>query len=179
MVVGKDVELKIASSGRGIIQVARPRVVIASLQLGLGLEMNHYLVSRYLINTHNAMKFCSHCHEVRFFKFSDVRTVKDLDEILHHIADSVVHDICTLDGKNTSQGRGIITSLTPVSTTMRIPIPRINSTTDDIEDAHKIRVVHHKLDDTVLSRAQCQGLKDLQPTVVCSIRDTYGFHPGI
>lgn len=40
---GKDVDVKVASIGQAIIQAARPRVLMAPLQLGLGVQMhNHF-----------------------------------------------------------------------------------------------------------------------------------------
>ena len=169
--VGKTVDLKIASIGHAIIQAARPQAVIAPLQIGLGVQMHHHFASRYLIDTLNAMGFCSSYYEVRRFeRCSAISAVEDLDEILpggfiHHVADNVDHDICTLDGNNTFHGMGIIASVTPASTSARIRIPRINPTADDIRNAQKIRIVHHKSDDSILSRIRYEGLRDFQPVV--------------
>ena len=37
--VGKDVKAKIASIGQAIMQAARPRVLLAPLQIGLGMQL--------------------------------------------------------------------------------------------------------------------------------------------
>lgn len=38
---GKDTDVKVASIGQAIMQAARPRILIAPLQIGLGVQMHH------------------------------------------------------------------------------------------------------------------------------------------
>ncbi|KAK7111326.1 hypothetical protein V1264_010980 [Littorina saxatilis] len=64
----KDADNKIASVGQAIVQAARPRVVIAPLQIGLGVQMHHHFGSRYLIDVLNAMGFSSSYTEVQRFE---------------------------------------------------------------------------------------------------------------
>ena len=46
--------MKIASIGQAIMQAAQPRVLLAPLQIGLGVQMHHYFGSRILIDSlHN------------------------------------------------------------------------------------------------------------------------------
>ena len=49
IMTGKDIDLKVASIGQAIMQAARPRVIIAPLQLGLGLQCHHHFGSRFLM----------------------------------------------------------------------------------------------------------------------------------
>ena len=47
-------ERKIASIGQAIIQAARPRVLIAPLQIGLAVQMHHHYGSKFLIDSLNS-----------------------------------------------------------------------------------------------------------------------------
>lgn len=42
---GKELDVKLASIGQAIVQAARPRVLIAPLQIGLGVQMYHHYQS--------------------------------------------------------------------------------------------------------------------------------------
>ena len=57
--VGKDTSLKLASIGQAIIEAARPKAVIAPLQLGLGIQMHHHFASKFLIDSLSSHGFCS------------------------------------------------------------------------------------------------------------------------
>lgn len=56
--VGKSVNLKLASVGQAIVQAVRPRVILAPLQLGLGVEMHHHFASKFLIDSKFAWILC-------------------------------------------------------------------------------------------------------------------------
>ena len=58
LVAGKDVQTKIASIGQAIMQAARPRVLLAPLQVGLGVQLHHHFASRFLIDTLHKHGFC-------------------------------------------------------------------------------------------------------------------------
>lgn len=55
----KENDLKVCSIGQALIQAARPRVLLAPLRIGLGIQMHHHFGSRFLIDTLNKMGFCS------------------------------------------------------------------------------------------------------------------------
>lgn len=57
--VGKDLELQIAWVGQAIVQATRPRVILAPLQLGLGVQMHHHFASKFLSDSLHAHGFCS------------------------------------------------------------------------------------------------------------------------
>lgn len=44
-------DLKVVSIGQAIIQGARPRSIIAPLQIGLGVQLHHTFKSKFLIET--------------------------------------------------------------------------------------------------------------------------------
>ena len=66
--VGKDVQAKIASIGQAIMQAARPRVLLAPLQIGLGVQLHHHYASRFLIDTLHKHGFCCSYNEVHQFE---------------------------------------------------------------------------------------------------------------
>ena len=50
--------MKIAAIGQAIMQAARPRVLLAPLQFGLGVQMHHHFASRFLIDSLHKHGFC-------------------------------------------------------------------------------------------------------------------------
>ena len=46
---GEDISLKQVALGHALIQAARPRAVLAPLQLSLSVEMHHRFSSQYAI----------------------------------------------------------------------------------------------------------------------------------
>lgn len=80
-------ELKIASIGQAIIQAARPRSIIAPLQLGLGIQLHHTFKSKFLIETLYKLGFSSSYPEVQKFRFCAASTVDEIvpntDQVRH------------------------------------------------------------------------------------------------
>ncbi len=68
LIARKKESLKIASIGQAIMQVARPRVLLAPLQLGLGVQIHHHFASRFLIDTLYQHGFCCSYREVNQFE---------------------------------------------------------------------------------------------------------------
>ena len=68
MFAGKDVDVKLASIGQAIIQAARPRVLMAPLQIGLGVQMHHHFQSKFLIESLNSHGFCCSYDEVKRYE---------------------------------------------------------------------------------------------------------------
>ncbi|KAK7111652.1 hypothetical protein V1264_011253 [Littorina saxatilis] len=143
----KDADNKIASVGQAIVQAARPRVVIAPLQIGLGVQMHHHFGSRYLIDVLNAMGFSSSYTEVqRFEANAAVSQSTDIpgcakNVILQYVADNVDHNSCTLDGYNSFHGMGMIATTTP-GTRRTTPIPRLDVTSKDSKEKGTIDIVY-------------------------------------
>ena len=117
--VGKDISLKLASIGQAIIQAARPKVLIAPLQLGLGVQMHHHFASKFLIASLCSHGFCSPYTVVQKYERSAaINQGTDIpgytpDIFVHHVADDVDHNTRTLDGSGTFHGMGIIATMTP------------------------------------------------------------------
>ena len=61
---GKDVDVKLASIGQAIIQTSRPRIHMAPLQVGLGVQMHHHFQSKFLIESLNSHGCC--CSYVQY-----------------------------------------------------------------------------------------------------------------
>ena len=63
--VGKDTSRKVAGIGQAVVQAARPRAVIAPLQLGVAVQMHHLYRSRFLIDSLSTIEFASSYPEVQ------------------------------------------------------------------------------------------------------------------
>lgn len=118
-VLVKD-ELKQQSIGQAITYAARPRSFIPPILFGLAVEADHVFGSRWLIDELNQLGFSVSYSEVTRFKQSAV-IEEDASTILQSIpcgtftqfvGDNVDHNICTLDGKRTFHGMGILAAST-------------------------------------------------------------------
>ena len=143
----KEAEVKIASIGRAIVQAARPRVVIAPLQIGLGIQMHHHFGSRYLINVLSTMGYTSSYTEVKKFEANAaISQSTDIpgyaDSFLQYMADNVDHNSDTLDGHNTYHGMGIIATTPGTSRTK--PVPRLEVTSEDVKIKAPIDIVYYQ-----------------------------------
>ena len=56
--VGKEMHIKIASIGQAMMQATRPRVLLAPLQIGLGVLLHHLYASCFLIDALHKHGFC-------------------------------------------------------------------------------------------------------------------------
>ena len=80
--------------------------------------MHYHFRSRYLVDTLNALGFCSSYNDVQTFERNSaisgastvVGEVND-GSMLMFMVDNVDHNICTLDGKNSFHGMGMIAAL--------------------------------------------------------------------
>ena len=156
LVVGVDKRKKIASIGQAIMQAARPRVLIAPLQLGLAVQMHHHFGSRFLIDSLHHHGFCSSYSEVQNYeKNAAVATGIDLDIpdgecLVQYVADNVDHNVRTIDGKNTFHGMGIISTITPRNKQggLRSIIPRRKDiSTEEIAQIGQINILRYHSND--------------------------------
>ena len=76
LIIGKGAKMKIASIGQGIMQAARPRVLLAPLQFGLGVQMHHHYASHFLIDSLHYHGFCCSFNEVQQFEWCDALSHK-------------------------------------------------------------------------------------------------------
>lgn len=65
-----NVDVKVSSIGQSVVQAARPRSLIAPLQIGLAVQMHHAFGSRFLIDTLNSLGFSSSYSEVQRYELN-------------------------------------------------------------------------------------------------------------
>ena len=140
----KKDSLLVASICQAIIQAARPRVVIAPLQIGLGVQLHHSYTSRFLIDTLHQFGFCCSYNEVILFRQNAaVDQGTDIPayngQFVQYVADNVDHNTRTLDGNNTFHGMGMITTVTPGTSEVRY-VPRRKVKPEEISLAGKIHI---------------------------------------
>ena len=147
-----DSSKKVASVGQAIVQGARPRAVVAPLQIALSVQMHHLYRSKFLVDSLSAMGFCSSYSEVlRFEKNAADAIAPDIfgtdinsqDSMLLFAADNVDHNLITIDGKGTFHGMGMVATMTPGTFISRI-VPR-NKTTDlKVVEFAKIDIMYYR-----------------------------------
>ena len=115
--VEKDIKLKLASMGQAIVQAVRQRVILAPLQLGLGVH--HHFSSKFLIDSLNSRGF-----------YASYKTVQKYEYELK---------IRTLDGRGTFHGMEIIAAITPgAKATIPIPIRKVSA--EDIAKVGRVEI---------------------------------------
>ena len=144
----KDSEVKIAAIGQAIVQATRPRLMLAPLQVGLGVMLHHQCCSRYLIDNLNAMGFCCSYSEVQRFE-ANAAADQNTDipgcasgVTLQYVADNVDHNSATLDGKDTFHLMGIMAVTTP-ATKRTHPIPRESVDSKSVVAANRIPIAYY------------------------------------
>jgi hypothetical protein len=108
----------VAAIGQSIVQGVRPKVIIAPMQLALAIQLHQHFGSRFLIDLLYSFGFCSSYFEVHKFEKNaavsqGTEVFADKNCFVQHIADNVNHNICTLDGRDTFHGMGIVATFTP------------------------------------------------------------------
>ena len=104
--------------GQCIVQAAKPRSVLCPIPLGLGVELEKTLGSKWLLNHLAKLGLSVSADEVLRFKQSTVQHSKEYhnealekdnnESFLQRSADNVNHNILTLTGKGTFHEMGII-----------------------------------------------------------------------
>ena len=145
----RNADLRLGSIGQAIIQATRPRVILAPLQLGLGIQLHHHFASKFLIDSLNQHGFCCSYSEVTKFERS-AAVIQGTDipnfaegSFIQYVADNVDHNIRTIDGNNTFHGMGMIAVVTP-GTTNRRAIPRAKVTAEDIAIIGQVNIEHFR-----------------------------------
>ena len=166
--VGTSKELKVCSLGQAIMQATRSRILTAPLQLGLAVDMHSSFASRFLIDSLNALGFCSSYNEVLNYQQSaSVSQGLDLSEFfpgqwMQYIADNVDHDIRTIDGRNTFHGMGIIAAVTP-KTDVTSVVKRVSVSADDVASVGRITIKPFLPTGTELKKFKYECLHDFSP----------------
>ena len=162
----KNAEVKIASIGQAIIQAARPTILIAPLQIGLGVQLHHHFASKFLIDTLYSMGFCLSYSEIQKYESSAAVAQKsDISEFhphqfIQYAADNVDHNIRTLDGHNTFHGMGMIACVTPGGFSSQ-PVPKQTVSTEQLLSAGSIDISFYKPEESVKPCIAFSVLKDL------------------
>ena len=149
ILTGKDVGLKLASIGQAMMQAARPRVLLAPLQVRVAVQLHHHFASRFLIDSLHRHEFCCSYQEVqKFGQNAAVNQGTDIpshtSEFVQYVADNVDHYIRTLDGNDTFHGMGIIAAVTPGTMQSQL-VPRRQVNAEDISTAGCIQIQHQGL----------------------------------
>jgi hypothetical protein len=143
---GESKDVKLASIGQCMIQMTRPRVVIAPIPLGLGVQMHHQFGSRFLIECLASHGFCvSYSEVVNFSKSAACFPGTDIPMSGHfgqYIADNVDHNLRTLDGHGTFHGMGMVVAVTPELAQQHV-IPRLELASNNVHNA-KIAIHYYK-----------------------------------
>ena len=114
------------------MQAARQRVLLAPIQVGLGIQLHHHFALRFIIDSLCRHGFCCSYQEVqRFGNNADVDQGTDIpnhtSEFVQYVTENVDHNIRTLDGNHTFHGMGIIVLVTPgTKHSQLVPRAKIN-----------------------------------------------------
>ena len=100
---------------------------------GLGVDSEKVFGSRWLLTELSRLGFSVSYDEVTRFKRNVIKNESITEYIKENLAgsfgqwsgDNVDHDFCTLDGKRTLHGMGVVLSMTPANQSARLkPVPR-------------------------------------------------------
>ena len=81
----KNSGLKVASTGQSIMQSARPRVLLAPLQIALAIQMHHHFSSKFLIDClHKRMAFVHHINKLLALNKMLLATKEQISRIMSH-----------------------------------------------------------------------------------------------
>ena len=112
------------------MQACRPQSLLAPLQVYLGVQLHQQSGSRFLIDQLNRLGFSTSYSEVLRFERSAAVTHgtefpgMTSKTFIQFIGDNVDHNICTIDGKGTFHGMGMLAAATPRLPKFPIIIPR-------------------------------------------------------
>ena len=157
---------KVAAVGQAIMQAARPRAIIAPLQLGLGLQMHHHFASKFLIETLNNLGFSSSYSEVMLYKRNAAVTADpnnntlSCGQFMQYIADNIDHNLRTIDGKNTFHGMGIISCITPEHKEIRTIARKTNVSLAEIVDLSHVNIKFYSPQNTHIDDVKFTYLPD-------------------
>ena len=188
-------DLKQASIGQAIVSASRPRSCISPILFGLGVDSEKVFGSRWLLTELSRLGFSVSYDEVRRFKRNVVKNESITEYIKTNLVgkfgqwsgDNADHDFCTLDGKRTLHGMGLVFSSTPQNNATRLkPIPRekIESGTDITSNSRIPILQYQPPDESGLSSIKLKPIIQLNMANVLpegiiydSILHALHFHP--
>ena len=188
-------DLKQASIGQAIVSASRPRSCISPILFGLGVDSDKVFGSRWLLTELSRLGFSVSYDEVRRYKRNVVKNESITDYIKTNLvgsfgqwsSDNADHDFCTLDGKGTLHGMGLVFSSTPSNNNLRLkPIPRekIECGVDVTSNSGIPILPYHPPDESGLSSVKLKPLMQLnmanvlpEEIIYDSILHALHFHP--
>jgi hypothetical protein len=172
-IIVKD-RLKRASLGQCLMMCARPRSGLLPIPFGLSVELDNMFGSRWLIDEVSKLGFAVSYYELQKFKQAVLihddsidATNRQKPEFTQWIGDNVDHNVCTIDGKNTFHGMGIISS-SMRSSSLTIKIPRIKKLlkVGDITESKGIPLLQYINEGRqALATVKLTKLKDLPDSI--------------
>ena len=146
--------------------ITRPRVLLAPLQFGLGVQLYHHFASQFLIDSLHHHGFCCSYQEVQRFEHNAAQSHgTDIPNLttgfVQYGADNVDHNIRTLDGYGTFHGMGMIAAVTPETRSVQ-SIPKAKVTSHDVAVVGRVRICFHKEESYGMSAVTYQKLVDLK-----------------
>ena len=142
-------------------------VLIAPLQIGLGVQLHHHFASKFLIDTLYNMGFCISYSEIQKYESSAaVSQGTDIvgfhsGQFIQYSADNVDHNIRSLDGHNTFHGMGMIACVTPGCLSSQ-PVLRQIVSTEQLVSAGSIDITYFKQSESVKPYISFAELQDLR-----------------
>lgn len=166
-------DLKQASIGQAIVSAVKPRSAMSPIMFGLGIEVDKVFGSRWLLTELNRLGFSIGYNEVVRYKQSVVCNENISDFLNTNLpgsfsqwsADNVDHNTCTIDGKGSLHGMGIVVSSTPGTFVEGMtPIKRQKMLkAHEATHSQKIPVVQYDIPEcTGLSKIKLKPLLELQ-----------------
>ncbi len=142
--------MKIGTIGQAILQAARPCVILAQHQLGLGVQLHHHFASKFLIDTLHIHGFsCSYIEVTKYVAVTSGTEIPilTLGNFIQYAADNVDHNIHT---HNVFHRMGMIATVTPGTSSTRT-ILRVTVTAEDIAAVGHVNIEHYM--------SECDGLQ--------------------
>lgn len=188
-------ELKQASIGQAIVSAARPRSCISPIMFGLGVDAEKVFGSRWLLTELSRLGFSVSYDEVSRFKRNVVKNESITEFLKQNLigrfgqwsSDNADHDYCTLDGKGTLHGMGVVLSITPATNSTSLkPIPRNQiSAAEAADSANGIPILPYQPpEETGLSSVKLKPIMELnmanvlpESLIYDEIWHTLHFHP--
>ena len=153
---------------------ARPRSGMLPIPFGLSVELDNMFGSRWLIDEVSKLGFPVSYYEIQKFKQAVLihddsinAKYRQKPEFTQWIGDNVDHNVCTIDGKNTFHGMGIISS-SMESSSLTIKIPRIKKLlkVGDITESKGIPLLQYINEGRqTLATVKLTKLKDLPESI--------------
>jgi len=164
----RDADTKISAIGQAIMQATRPRILIAPLQIALGVQLHHLTSSKYIVELLNSLGFCVSYTEVQTFESSAAvsesgdlnnNTITTNENFIQYVADNVDHNLCTLDGSGTFHGMGMIACVTPGNFGTK-PVKRQSVSSDELLVSGKIDIADYRPDENQCTSLELEELVD-------------------